>query len=103
MSFNMEAKDLRFIVFMLNPDIPQYLKDRRIDTHDGEIFCSIEDAKDYADKALNDKLCTRIVIGVFVMDAQCERMGISCVETFGFRNDKKNTYQLDIFKSKLPN
>ncbi|NCB70076.1 MAG: hypothetical protein EOM47_14700 [Bacteroidia bacterium] len=93
----MTEKDLRYIVFMLNPDVQQYFGNKRIDTHDGEIFSSHKEAKEYAIDAIGQKLCTRFVIGMFVLDAQSNSMTISCVETFGFRNDKKNVTQLSIF------
>tara|TARA_R110002050_G_scaffold174876_5_gene307825 strand:- start:806 stop:1063 length:258 start_codon:yes stop_codon:yes gene_type:complete len=83
---------------MLNPDTQQYSSTgERIDTHDGNIFCNIEDAKEYAQEAIDDKQCTRFAIGTFVMDLQRENMTISLVETFGFRNDKKNVSQLSLF------
>ena len=94
----MDSKNIRYIVMMLNPDIQQYMSTgERIETHDGEIFSSLEDAKEYAMDSIEQKLCTRFSIGLFVFDKQSERMSISCIETFGFRNDKKNINQLTLF------
>jgi hypothetical protein len=98
----MESQNLRYIVFLLNPDVAQFLSDgRRIDTHDGNIYCNLQDAKEYAQECIKDKDCTRFAIGVFVLDKEAERMEISHIETFGFRNDKKNVNQLELF-SQLP-
>lgn len=84
---------------MLNPDTTQYTSaGERIDTHDGVIFCNDQDAREYAMDAIESHLCTRFVLGRFVMDGQKERMDISVVETFGFKNDKRNTAQLSFFK-----
>jgi hypothetical protein len=95
----MDAKDIRYIVMMLNPDAHQYTSSgERIDTHDGEIFSNLKDAREYALDSINSKQCTRFAIGMFVFDSQAEKMSISMVETFGFRNDKKSTDQLDLFK-----
>lgn len=95
---NTDSKNIRYIVMMLNPDTYQYTSDgKRIDTHEGEIFSSLKEAREYANDAIDDKLCTRFAIGMFVFDKQSERMSISCVETFGFKNDKKYVNQLELF------
>lgn len=93
----MSDKDLRYIVFLLNPDTQQYLSGRRVDTHDGEIFRSLKEAKDYAIKSIDEHHCTRFAIGVFVIDQLAECMIITSIETFGFRNDKKIVNQLELF------
>ncbi len=95
----MDIKNLRYIVFMLNPDTQQYFGNQRIDTHDGNIFCSLKEAEEYAMQSVEDKQCTRFAIGTFVWDNQAERIAISCIETFGFRNDKKNINQLELFSA----
>jgi hypothetical protein len=94
----MDSKDLRYIVFLLNTESQQYFGKQRIDTHDGIIFCSLMNAKEYAVDAINCKECTRFIIGLFVLDPLNETMGISSIETFGFRNDRKNPSQLDLFR-----
>lgn len=84
---------------MLDTECTQYLSDgTRVDTHMGEIYCSLADAQKYAQYAVKEGLCNRFVVGVFVLDAQQETTGIMCVETFGFRNDKRNPLQLEFFK-----
>lgn len=94
----MDSKNIRYIVMMLNPDTQQYMSTgERIDTHDGEIFSCLNDAKEYAMQTIEEKLCTRFSIGMFVFENQSERMSISCIETYGFRNDKKNINQLTLF------
>ncbi len=95
----MDATDLKYVVLMLNTEVQQYMSTgERIDTHDGEIFESLEDAHEYATDCVANNLCTRFAIGRFVIDKQKPRTTISMVETFGFRNDKKSINQLDLFK-----
>lgn len=94
----MDAKDLRYIVFLLNPEVPQFLAHRNVETHDGEIFCSLKEAKEYATKAIDDQYCTRFVVGMFVLNKDAEVMRISSVESFGFRHDRKNISQLTLFE-----
>lgn len=86
------------IVFLLDTET-QKLRNERIDAHDGQIFSHINDAREYALNAIKDKLCNKFVIGTFYLDTQMQRMSISNIESFGFRNDKKNAYQLDLFKA----
>lgn len=93
-----KVENIRYIVMQLNPDTAQYMSTgERIDTHDGDIFSNLYDAREYATEAIKTRDCTRFAIGMFVMDFQAERMSISVVETFGFRNDKKNINQLSLF------
>ena len=94
----MKLENIRYIVIQLNTETYQYLSTgEKIDIHDGNIYCSLHDAKEYALKGIESKDFTRFAIGVFVMDIQAEIMSISIVETFGFRNDKKNVNQLSLF------
>jgi len=94
----MDISSLRYIVFLLNTEVQQYLSDgRRIDTHQGEILCSLPDAQKYATSAIENNECTRYVIGLFCLDPPAETMGISMIETYGFKNDKKNSHQLELF------
>ena len=93
-----DVSALRYIVFYLNPDVAQYLSaGTRIDTHDGDIHRSLSEARELAMDAIKNKLCTRFIIGVFVWDALAERISISAVESYGFRNDKKIPEQLVLF------
>jgi len=95
----MEIENLRYIVFMLDTESQSFLSDgRSIDKHIGVIECNLKDARDYAMDALKNKLCTRFVIGKFVLDPQAENMCISAVETYGFKKDKSNPEQLELFK-----
>jgi hypothetical protein len=99
----MNISNIRYIVFMLNPDVQQYTTSgAKIETHDGEIFCSLKEAQEYANDAIDDKLCTRFAIGMFVYEPQAQQMSISMVETFGFKNDRKNVNQLEIFDNVNP-
>lgn len=82
---------------MLNTDTQQYFGNQRIETHDGNIFCSLKEAQQYAMEAIEEKHCSRFAIGSFTWDNQAERMLINCIETFGFRNDKKNIGQMELF------
>lgn len=84
---------------MLCTDTDQYTAGGdKIDTHDGAIFCDMEAAKEYAEDAVANNLCTRFTIGRFVLDPLSEKTYISEIETFGFRKDKKNINQLKLFK-----
>lgn len=93
----MDAKDLRYIVLLLDTDSASFMSSGAIDKHDGQIFCSLEDARSYAVDAIQDKLCNRFIIGRFLIDFNSNSMGITAIETFGFRNDRKNINQLDLF------
>lgn len=86
----MEEKNLRFILFML---------DSQIKDHDGKIFCSLHDAREYALEAIKEKYCDKIVIGMFFIDANAREMHISMVETIGFKGDTKTPSQMQLFKS----
>jgi hypothetical protein len=67
-------------------------------THDGKVFCSFKDCKEYAVDALGDHYCDKIVIGMFYMDPNSEEMLITKVETMGFPGDRKNINQLELFE-----
>lgn len=87
---DMEASNLRYIVMLI---------DSKSKDHDGRIFCSIAEARDYAALIMEGGWYTdKAVIGMFVMDPKCESMSISMVETIGFKGDKKNVNQLELFK-----
>lgn len=79
----------RYIVFLINSKIKE---------HDGKIFISYPDAKQYTADAINDNYADKAVIGMFSIDMQHKEMLISMVETIGFAGDKKNTTQLQLFK-----
>lgn len=96
----MNEPQLKYIVLMLNPETAQYTSDgRRIDTHDGVILDSIDEAREEALEWVEEKLCTRFVIGRFLLDKNSmRRTEIQLIETWGFRNDRKNPQQLELFK-----
>ncbi len=86
----MKIENARYILFLIDTKIKQ---------HDGKIFCSYKEAKEYAVECLKeDGYCDKAVIGYFVIDPQASEMIITMIETVGFRNDKKNVNQLEMFK-----
>lgn len=94
----MDFQNLRYIVFLLNPDTSQYLSNgAKIETHEGTIFANLKEAEEHAKESIEDNLCTRFVIGYFVLDKEAQHMNISMVQTFGFKNDKKKVDQLTLF------
>jgi hypothetical protein len=82
-----DIANIRYIVFMINPGM-QYLNGRLTDIHDGAIFRTLKEAKEYAQDSIEGKLATRFVIGFFVWDARDEMMNIICIEKFGFKGDR---------------
>jgi hypothetical protein len=98
MSSTPEIKDLRYIVFLLSPEFNQYMSDgRKTETHDGYVFTGKDDAIEFAYKSVREKMCSRFVVGLFTWDKDREMLGISNIESFGFRHDKKNVEQLKLF------
>ena len=93
----MDIKDLRYIVFLITPEFSSHLNGKHVDKHEGEIFVDLETAQEYANSSVIDGFCSRFIIGVFALEKDAERMGISKIETYGFRNDRKNVNQLDLF------
>jgi hypothetical protein len=84
----MEAKNLRYIVFMI---------DSKIKEHDGKIFASLLDSRQYVTDMMEDHYADKAVIGTFYMDMNSREMLITEVETVGFKGDKKNAAQLELF------
>jgi len=83
------ADSARYILFLIDSKIKQ---------HDGIIFCSYKEAREYAADCLKDNwFCDKAVIGMFSLDTQAKEMRITMVETIGFKADKKNVHQLDLF------
>jgi hypothetical protein len=85
----LDVKSLRYIIFLI---------DSKIKDHDGKVFCSYLDAKEYARDCMEDNYADKAVIGMFHMDPNHREMLISMVETIGFTGDKKNINQLKLFK-----
>ena len=75
-----------------------FLIDSKIKQHDGKIFCSYEEAKQYAIDCINDNYSDKAVIGMFSLDENLKEMLITKVETIGFVGDKKDINQLELFR-----
>ena len=84
---NIPAPD-RYIVFLI---------DSKIKDHDGKIFCSHKEAKEFANEVLNENYADKAVIGMFCLNTQAQQMQITMVETIGFKGDKKATSQMALF------
>lgn len=85
------------------PDLTQvryilFLLDSKIKDHDGKIFSSYGEAKEYAEYCLADNYSDKAVIGMFVMDPNIREMLITMVETIGFKGDRKRVDQLGLFE-----
>jgi hypothetical protein len=83
---------LHYIVFTI---------DDRCSQHDGKVFSSYEDAKQFAVDGFAENDCTKAVVGVFEFDKNAESMMITMVESMGFKGDKRNVNQLALFKSRF--
>jgi len=92
MSNNTEYLDsVRYILFLI---------DSKIKEHDGKIFCSYKEARNYANDCITEKYYDKAVIGMFTINTQAKEMLITMVETIGFTDDKKNVNQLQLFATK---
>lgn len=91
--------EIKYLVLLLNPEFPSYLDNSLVDKHDGEFFSDLLGAKDYAQDAIKHQICTRFVIAEFSFYGHLNRTRLHTVETFGFKNDKKNSNQLELFKN----
>lgn len=85
----MNETSLRYILFLIDSKIKQ---------HDGKIFSSYEEAKQYAIDCINDNYSDKAVIGMFSLDENLKEMLITKVETIGFVGDKKDINQLELFR-----
>jgi hypothetical protein len=83
------SASLRYILFLI---------DSRIKEHDGKIFCSYDEAREYASDCINEKYSDKAVIGMFCLEPNSKEMLITMVETIGFSGDKKNINQLQLFR-----
>jgi len=86
----MSTEDIRYIVFLL---------DSKFKDHDGKIFCSLPEAREYATDAINENYCDKAAVGMFVMNSNAREMLISMVETIGFAGDKQSANQLALFNT----
>lgn len=85
----LSASSLRYILFLIDSKIKQ---------HDGKIFCSYNEARQYAKECISEKYVDKAVIGMFYLESFSKEMSITMVETIGFLGDKKNVNQLQLFK-----
>lgn len=83
-----DVTSLRYIIFLIDSKLKQ---------HDGKIFCSYDEAKQYASDCINDKYSDKAVIGMFCLSPNSKEMNITMVETIGFAGDKKNVNQFQLF------
>lgn len=70
--------------------------DTKSKDHDGKVFASYDEAREYASDYLNDKFCDKIVIGMFYL-SDFKEILITNIETFGFTGDNKNFNQSKLF------
>jgi hypothetical protein len=84
-----DISKLRYIVFLI---------DTKIKDHDGKIYTSYKDAKQFCANTMKEKYADKAVIGMFQVDTNIQEMNISMIETIGFPNDKKAFEQIDLFK-----
>jgi hypothetical protein len=85
----MELANARYILFLI---------DSKIKEHDGKIFCSLKEAREYAKDTINEKYADKAVVGMFVWDSERRELPITMVETIGFQGDKKDPLQLRLFE-----
>jgi len=88
MTQNLNIEAIRYIVFLI---------DLKHKDHDGKIFSSINEAREFANLYIEDGYADKAVIGMFLIDAQISETTITQVETIGFKGDKKNINQLQLF------
>lgn len=87
---NIMETNLRYIIFVIDSKYKQ---------HDGKIFTSLSDAREFAKDLMEEewnKGC-KAVIGTFLFEPHIRDMYISQIETIGFAGDKKKKEQLDLF------
>lgn len=83
-----DIKNLRYIVFLI---------DSKMKDHDGKIFCLLKDAREYAFDIVDGIYADKAVIGMFYLNAEEQEMIITMVQTIGFKGDKKDVNQLELF------
>lgn len=83
-------KQIRFIVFLI---------DSRCIEHDGHIFSSLQEARQYGHDALTDDYCTSVIIASFIFEPEQREMMLHEVEKISAKDwKKKKKTQLDLFK-----
>jgi len=88
---SLSVENLRYIIFLI---------DSKIKEHDGKIFCSYKEAKEYASDCIAENYCDKVVMGMFSMSNQEREMLITKIDTIGFAVDKKDLNQLQLFSKK---
>jgi hypothetical protein len=87
--FMPDSTSLRYILFLIDSKIKQ---------HDGKVFSSYDEAREYASDCIREKYSDKAVIGMFCLDPGAKEMLITMVETIGFAGDKRNVHQLQLFR-----
>lgn len=80
-------ENLRYIVFLI---------DSEYKNHDGKVFVSLNEAREFCKDVIAEKYADKIIIGMFEINGS-RNMHISMIETFGFKGDSKNENQLTLF------
>lgn len=83
-----KVENLRYIVFLIESKFKE---------HDGMVFASLTEAREYCKSTIKKQYADKLVIGSFVMEQNASEMFINTIETYGFKGDKKNTEQLKLF------
>lgn len=84
----MEAEKLRYIVFVI---------DSKYKSHDGKIFSSVEEAREFVVDTMHYDYGDKAVIGCFYLDKDSKEMLITHIDSIGFKGDKKNINQTQLF------
>jgi len=84
-----DASFLRYIVFLI---------DSKLKEHDGKVFCSYQEAKEYTSDVIAEHYADKAVVGMFSINSNSKEMLITMVETIGFPGDHKSVNQLRLFK-----
>ena len=71
--------------------------------HDGKVFLSLQEARDYVIEMRDDFYYSRAIIGMTAFDRKnsSKTMSITQIETYGFKNSKKKVEQLNLFGEML--
>ena len=88
MNEELRIEAIRYIVFLIDSKIKQ---------HDGKVFASLDEAREYITGTLDGVYADKAVIGMFVLDYNSRDMLITMIETIGFKGDKKQHHQLELF------
>ena len=84
----MNLNDARYIVFCI---------DSKYKGHDGRIFSSLQDAKEFAKDTIKENFADKAVIGFFVWENGKQELSITLEETIGFKGDKTKVEEMQLF------